>query len=128
MHWLLEILELTSNAGLKWQLVRKVEWIDMSLGKPMHNGLVESFNGRLRDDCLGEHLFATLPVAKRPIEESRIDYITNRPRTALDWLTPIAFTTSSRQGKTGTEQTYKWVHLREHAIKNGEHLFLIGNL
>ncbi len=40
----------------------------------MQNGFVESFNGRLRDECLNEHLFANLPAAKRLIEEWRIDY------------------------------------------------------
>ncbi len=94
-------IELTSNAIPTWQLERKVEWINIAPGKPMQNGLVERFNGRLRDDCLGEHLFADLPAAKRSIEESRIDYITNRPRTALGWLTPIVFTTRSRQDKNG---------------------------
>ena len=41
--------ELTSNAMLKWQEDRKVEWHYMAPGKPLQNGFVESFNGRLRD-------------------------------------------------------------------------------
>jgi putative transposase len=52
--------ELTSNAILKWQEKRHVEWHDIAPGKPMREGLVESFNGRLRDECLKEHLFAGL--------------------------------------------------------------------
>jgi putative transposase len=44
--------EPTSNAILKWQEERKVEWHDIAPGKPMQNGLVESFIGRLRDECL----------------------------------------------------------------------------
>ena len=48
--------ELTSNAILKWQKDRKVEWHYIAPGKPMQNGFVESFNGRLRDECLNESL------------------------------------------------------------------------
>jgi len=44
--------ELTSNAILKWPEKRRVEWHYIAPGKPMQNGLVESFNGRLRDDWL----------------------------------------------------------------------------
>ena len=43
--------ELTSNAILTWQQDRKVEWHYIAPGKPMQNGLIESFNGRLRDEC-----------------------------------------------------------------------------
>ena len=56
--------ELTSNAILKWQEDRKVEWHYIAPGKPMQNGFVESFNGRLRDECLNEHLFANLRHAR----------------------------------------------------------------
>ena len=44
--------ELTSNAMLDWQQARGVEWHYIAPGKPMQNGFVESFNGRLRDECL----------------------------------------------------------------------------
>jgi len=48
--------ELTSNAVLKWQEDRQVEWHYIAPRKPMQNGFVESCNGRLRDECLNEHL------------------------------------------------------------------------
>ena len=48
----------TTNAILAWQQERGVEWHYIAPGKPMQNGFVESFNGRLRDECLNEHLFA----------------------------------------------------------------------
>jgi len=44
--------ELTSNAMLKWQADRKVGWHYIAPGKPTQNGLVESFNGRMREECL----------------------------------------------------------------------------
>jgi transposase InsO family protein len=42
--------ELTSNAILKWCAEHKVEWHYIAPGKPMQNGFVESFNGRMRDE------------------------------------------------------------------------------
>jgi len=59
--------ELTSNATLAWQQQRGVEWHYIALGKTMQNGFVESFNGRLRDECLNEHLFANLNDARQII-------------------------------------------------------------
>ena len=49
--------ELTSNAILSRQQEHDVEWHYIAPGKPMQNSFVESFNGRLRDECLNEHLF-----------------------------------------------------------------------
>ena len=90
--------ELTSNAILAWQQERGVEWHYIAPGKPMQNGFVESFNGRLRDECLNEHLFANLKEARQIIEEWRIDYNTNRPHTSLNGLTPTEFAARPTQG------------------------------
>jgi putative transposase len=57
--------EFTSNAILTWQEELGIEWHYIAPGKPMQNGFVESFNGRLRDECLNEHLFANLNEAPR---------------------------------------------------------------
>ena len=51
--------ELTSIAVLRWVLVR-VEWHYIEPGKPVQNAFIESFNSRLRDECLNEHLFDSL--------------------------------------------------------------------
>lgn len=83
--------ELTSNAILKWQKDRSVEWHYIAPGKPMQNGFVESFNGRLRDECLNEHVFDTMRHARRLIAAWRIDYNQNRPHSALGGLTPWEF-------------------------------------
>ena len=87
--------ELTSNAILKWQRDRSVEWHYIAPGKPMQNGFVESFNGRLRDECLNEHLFTNYQHARQIIEEWRSDYNLNRPHTSLGGLTPYEFATRS---------------------------------
>ena len=56
--------ELTSNAILKWCAEQKVEWHYIAPGKPMQNGFVESFNGRMRDEFLNETLFRNLAHAR----------------------------------------------------------------
>ena len=57
----------------------------------MQNGFAESFNGRLRNECLNEHLFSSYQQALHIIETWRIDYNRNRPHTSLDGLTSIEF-------------------------------------
>jgi putative transposase len=90
--------ELTSNAILRWQQERRVEWHYIAPGKPMQNGFVESFNRRCRDECLNEHLFDSLRQARHVIEAWRIDYNTNRPHTSLRGLTPTEFATRPVMG------------------------------
>ena len=87
--------ELTSHAILGWQAERGVAWHYIAPGKPMQNGLVESLIGRLRDECLNEHLFKSLPAARQTLELWRVDYNTQRPHTSLDGLTPFVFANQS---------------------------------
>ena len=61
---------------------------------------IESFNGRLRDEYLNEHLFNGLASARRIIEAWRYDYNRDRPHTSLGGLTPIEFATRSTQDHT----------------------------
>jgi hypothetical protein len=58
-------------------------------GKPTDNAFVESFNGRLRDECLNTHWFLSLEDARAKIDAWRRDYNESRPHTSLGWLTPI---------------------------------------
>ena len=88
--------EFTSNAILKWSEDHGIEWHYIAPGKPMQNAFVESFNGRLRDECLNEHLFRGLADARRIIEAWRDDYNHARPHTSLGGLTPREFATRSR--------------------------------
>lgn len=89
--------ELTSNAILKWSQDAQVEWHYIQPGKPMQNGFVESFNGRLRDECLNEHLFTSYNHARQIIDDWRKDYNNTRPHSSLNGLTPREFVTRSRQ-------------------------------
>jgi transposase InsO family protein len=92
--------ELTSNAILTWQQDRRVKWHYIAPGKPMQNGFVESFNGRLRDECLNEHLFSSLRHARQLIAAWRDDYNHHRPHTSLDGLTPREFLNRSTKDQT----------------------------
>jgi putative transposase len=90
--------ELTSRAILEWQEKQGVEWHYIAPGKPTQNGFIESFNGRLRDECLNEHLFANLAQARIIIEAWKIDYNTRRPHTSLNGLTPTEFAARPTEG------------------------------
>lgn len=85
--------EMTSHAVLKWCQDSKVTWHYIAPGKPTQNAFVESFNGRLRDECLNENLFGNLAEARRLIEAWRMDYNTKRPHTSLGGLSPQTYRT-----------------------------------
>lgn len=77
----------------KWSHDTGVELRFIEPGKPSQNAFIESFNGRLRDECLNEHVFSSLPEARTIIENWRQHYNTTRPHGSLGWLTPIEFKT-----------------------------------
>ena len=82
--------ELTSMAILKWSQDRRVEWHYIAPGKPQQNGFVESFNGRLRDECLNETLFTSLADARAILATWQRDYNEVRPHSALQGRTPAS--------------------------------------
>lgn len=71
--------EMTGHVVFAWCQDTGVERHYIAPGEPQQNGFVESFNGRLRDECLNEHLFPSLAAARRIIEAWRTDYNTVRP-------------------------------------------------
>ena len=80
--------EFTSKALDVWAYERGVELHFIEPGKPNQNAYIESFNGRLRDECLNENWFMALTDAEEKIEAWRIDYNTNRGRKVAGWKTP----------------------------------------
>jgi len=60
-------------------------------GKPVDNAFIESFNGRLRDECLNQNWFASVAQAGRIIEAWRNEYNQERPHSSLNNLTPADF-------------------------------------
>ncbi len=81
--------ELTSMAILGWTQERAVKWHYIAPGKPTQNAFVESFNGRLRDECLNETLFTSLHHARIELALWRRDYNHVRPHSSLNGQTPI---------------------------------------
>ena len=57
----------------------------------MENAFIESFNGRLRDECLNVPQFASIAEAQQIIEASWLDYNQRRPHSSLGHLTPNEF-------------------------------------
>ena len=88
--------ELTSNAVLRWAADHGIGWHYIAPGKPMQNAFVESFNGRLRDACLNEHVLMTLVEVRQIVEAWRIDYNTVRPHGRLGRLPPAVFGATRR--------------------------------
>ena len=74
-----------------WAYRHQVQLHFIEPGKPVQNAYIESFNGKLRDECLNEHWFSTLTHARTTVEAWRDDYNGVRPHSALGNLTPDQF-------------------------------------
>ena len=82
--------ELTSMAVLRWCRETGVGWHYIQPGKPMQNGIVETFNSKFRTECLNAHWFMTLADAREKLEDWRRDYNEVRPHSAIGYNVPIA--------------------------------------
>ena len=74
-----------------WSQENGVDLSFIQPGKPQQNAFVESFNGRMRDECLNVNLFNSLLEARTEISEWKEDYNNNRPHSSLGYLTPEKF-------------------------------------
>jgi len=83
--------EFCGKAMVAWAHERGVQLRLIEPGKPNQNAYIESFNGRLRDECLNEHWFPSLLHARTEIERWRREYNEERPKKALGRLTPAAY-------------------------------------
>ena len=87
--------EFTSKAMDQWAFAN---WVDLKFiqpGKPNQNAYCESFNARLRDECLNTQWFGTLAEAKNNIEEWRKEFNEQRPHSSLNYKTPKQFADES---------------------------------
>src|SRR3974390_366166 len=91
--------ELTSRHFLAWGVERKVELVHIQPGKPTQNAHVESFNGRLHEECLRISWFQNLFDARRKIAIWRHDYNEQRPHSSLNYRTPAEFARQASYGK-----------------------------
>jgi putative transposase len=83
--------ELTSRHFLAWGLEWRIELRHIQPGRPMQNGHVESFHGRLREECLRTHWFKNLFDARSKITDWRKEYNEERPHSSLGYRTPAEF-------------------------------------
>lgn len=83
--------EFAGRALDAWAYAHHVQLSFIDPGKPVQNAYIESFNGKLRDECLNEHWFVTLDHARAIVEAWRQDYNSVRPHSALGNLTPNEF-------------------------------------
>jgi putative transposase len=128
--------ELTSRRMLAWCVERQIELKNIEAGKPTQNGRMESFNGRLREECLNVSWFQNLFDARRKVAAWKNEYNEERPHSSLGYLTPVEFARSAspscmvgtaesdrRQGNPAgsLRSTLTPVHLRsETVIQEGE--------
>src|SRR5215472_1401193 len=83
--------ELTSMVMLHWAHAHGVQLRFIAPGKPIQNAFIESFNGKLRNECLNEHSFSSIDEARQILEAWRRDYNSNRPHASLGDRTPDEF-------------------------------------
>lgn len=91
--------ELTSRHFLAWCLEHRIELVHIQPGKPMQNGRCESFNGKLREECLRVSWFENLFDARRKIFAWRKEYNEQRPHSSLGYQTPAEFAATASRGK-----------------------------
>lgn len=95
--------EFQSRALEDWSYRGGVQLDFIRPGKPVENAFIESFNGRLRDECLNVHQFASLAEAQAIIEAWRVDYNHHRPHSSLGLLTPCEFVSQCQEEQTTEE-------------------------
>ena len=91
--------EFTSMAILKWVQKTGIDWHYIAPGKPTQNAFIESFNGKLRDECLNETVFSSLADAQEALQVWREDYSNHRPHSSLGNLTPMEFAEKTSMDK-----------------------------
>ncbi len=89
--WVDNGTEFTSKAMDQWAYWNKVQLDFSRPGKPTDNAVIESFNGRLRQECLNQNWFLSLQDAREKLESWRRDYNETRPHSSLGNRTPEEF-------------------------------------
>src|SRR5713101_8738417 len=95
--------ELTSRHFLAWCVERQIELVHIQPGKPTQNAHVESFHGRLREECLNVSWFQNLFDARRKIAAWRTEYNEEHPHSSLGYRTPKEFAERSRTASYGKD-------------------------
>ena len=85
------VTEFTSSAVLAFTQAAGLDWRYIAPGKPTQNAFAESFQGRMRDECLNEHLFFSMNHARAIVAGWVEDFNTARPHSAIGYMTPAAY-------------------------------------
>jgi putative transposase len=99
--------EFTSRHFLAWCEDRRIGLVHIQPGRPMQNGWVESFNGRLRDECLNANWFVTMADARQKIEAWREEYNGERPHSSLGYRTPREFAAAAVRNRDNSGELYE---------------------
>ena len=102
--------EFTSRRILAWSEERKTTLVHIQPGRPMQNGHVESFHGRLRDECLNASWFRTLNDVRTTLETWRQEYNWERPHSSLAYRTPAEFATIAGYANVESKQRFPHLH------------------
>ena len=93
--------ELTSRHFLAWAIERQIELLHIQPGKPTQNARLESFNGKLREECLNVSWFQNLFDARAKISAWRKEYNEQRPHSSLNYRTPKEFAAAVQESFSG---------------------------
>ena len=104
--------EFQSRAMDAWAYRQGVRLDFIRPGKPVENGLIESFNGRLRDECLNTHLFWTMEEAREILQDWRMDYNRARPHGALGHQTPFEYAEQVGKQEKNTPQEQEFLKVQ----------------
>ena len=86
--------QFAAKAVRTWLASEQVGTLFIAPGSPWENGYVESFNGKLKDECFNGELFLSLAEARYLVDRWRLDYNHHRPHSRLNWMTPAAYAAS----------------------------------
>ena len=96
--------EFTGNVLDQWASSKGIRLKLTQAGKPTQNAYIESFNGRLRDECLNEHWFMSLSHVRAELTAWRKDYNEARLHNSLNYQTPAACAAGFRMGKQAEQE------------------------
>lgn len=97
--------EFISDAVQDWAVRRGIKWHCIERGKPTQNSHIESFNGRVRDECLNQNLWKNQEEVRSETSEFRRDYNQERPHGALGYLSPLEYARRLVAGQNWGSQT-----------------------
>ncbi len=102
--------EFRSQALDSWAYEHGIVLDFIQPGKPVQNPFIESFNGKMRDECLNVHWFGDLAEARRVIDNWRNDYTEVRPHSSLGYRTPAEFGAEARNTPSLGTASRSWLY------------------